>query len=1004
MPVGPVSGTGVGGGGGLRIVEEFSATTLAGARAARDTHFAANPTELAELDANTNLLIRLDETTGNTSVWEFRLGGAWVIGQNLAQGPQGDIGPRGETFPTGQTADELLVSTSASTEEWRAIADIVPSVFQTGDTERITQAKTFGGALVDFNAATRTGPAINISFDRADGTQDSETISAGMIVDAFEALAQAQRLDVDAGTQGDLPIARVNGVGTLSSATPQRSQRGDGAVGTSTDLARADHRHQSANTGINVVEFANESQLNSLESLTVVGLNPVLALATGSFTTAKTTVPAGHRTIRTGDLFAWDQGTSNTPGNGNWYRVARADDIPSRWMTLFAGDGGTLAPEADEVLKVNAGGVLAYGDVEERNLTTQVQSRLLPDSPSDDQIARYDSATSAWVAEDLPATATGATTFAGLTDTPNSLTGQGGKYVSVNSGGTQLEFVDAPSAGTSLTRPTTAEIEAGTSTTIRGYAPADVNAQIENERDPDYSSATDSTTGTRKVRLSAANVSTIVGDAQTQSDWTETSTSNPAYIENKPTVYTQAQIEELARDAVGAALRAGTHITNIQIDDGANTITINADTQSGQGGGGLTIEQVRDGVAAFLQGTAPVTVTHDDDANTLTIAVGTASTTANGLMTSTDKGKLDGIAANAIASVTSDATLSGDGTSTSALSVANPFTAADETKLDGIATQATRNTDADIQELARDALGAALTAGSNITITPNDSANTITIASTASGGGLASVTSDATLTGNGTSGSPLSVANAFTQADETKLDGIATSATRNTDAEIDERARDAVGNALVGTLPITISLDDGNDTITIAANAASTSAAGVTEYATDIEAQGVASGSVALTPSNIAALLAAVAPLAAAATAAVGTSNRLARADHVHPIAATPDPNAHSQTRYLGISTTTTITDADLTTGATSTSDTDDTFAAPTWASGYRYIFAAVPDDTGDITGLQQEGGGQLGLITNLTRIAGTRTLNGTAYKVWRTTDQWPQGLSGDTLTINQAA
>ena len=494
-------------------------------------------------------------------------------------------------------------------------------------------------------------------------------------------------------------------------------------------------------------------------------------------------------------------------------------------MTLFAGDGGALAPEADEVLKVNAGGVLAYGDVEERNLTTQVQSRLLPDSPSDDQIARYDSATSAWVAEDLPATATGATTFAGLTDTPNSLTGQGGKYVSVNSGGTQLEFVDAPSAGTSLTRPTTAEIEAGTSTTIRGYAPADVNAQIENERDPEYSSATDSTTGTRKVR-SVRPTSPPSWATPRRVNWTETSTSNPAYIENKPTVYTQAQIEELARDAVGAALRAGTHITNIQIDDGANTITINADTQSGQGGGGLTIEQVRDGVAAFLQGTAPVTVTHDDDANTLTIAVGTASTTANGLMTSTDKGKLDGIAANALASVTSDATLSGDGTSTSALSVANPFTAADESKLDGIATQATRNTDADIQELARDALGAGPDGGSNITITPSDTNDTITIASTASGGGLAAVTSDATLTGNGTSGSPLSVANAFTQADETKLDGIATSATRNTDAEIDERARDAVGNALVGALPITISLDDNANSITIGANVASTSAAG----------------------------------------------------------------------------------------------------------------------------------------------------------------------------------
>ena len=39
------------------------------------------------------------------------------------------------------------------------------------------------------------------------------------------------------------------------------------------------------------------------------------------------------------------------------------------------------------------------------------------------------------------------TTFAGLTDTPASLSGQGGKYLAVNTGGTALEFVDAPSGG-----------------------------------------------------------------------------------------------------------------------------------------------------------------------------------------------------------------------------------------------------------------------------------------------------------------------------------------------------------------------------------------------------------------------------------------------------------------------------------------------------------------------------------------------------------------------------
>jgi hypothetical protein len=80
-------------------------------------------------------------------------------------------------------------------------------------------------------------------------------------------------------------------------------------------------------------------------------------------------------------------------------------------------------------------------------------------------------------------------------------------------------------------------------------------------------------------------------------------------------------------------------------------------------------------------------------------------------------------------------------------SAAGVLTAADKTKLDGIATAATANstdtqlrdrsthtgsqtasTISDFAETARDTLGAALVAGSNVTITPNDGADTITIA------------------------------------------------------------------------------------------------------------------------------------------------------------------------------------------------------------------------------------------------------------------------------------
>ena len=53
----------------------------------------------------------------------------------------------------------------------------------------------------------------------------------------------------------------------------------------------------------------------------------------------------------------------------------------------------------------------------------------------------------------------------------------------------------------------------------------------------------------------------------------------------------------------------------------------------------------------------------------------------------------------------------------------------------------------------------------------------INLANTGSGGGLATVSTDATITGDGTSGDPLSVANPFTDADETKLDNIEAGAT-----------------------------------------------------------------------------------------------------------------------------------------------------------------------------------------------------------------------------------
>ena len=143
--------------------------------------------------------------------------------------------------------------------------------------------------------------------------------------------------------------------------------------------------------------------------------------------------------------------------------------------------------------------------------------------------------------------------------------------------------------------------------------------------------------------------------------------------------------------------------------------------------------------------------------------------------TAADETKLDGIATGAtrVTSIRTDATISGNGISTN-LSVANPFTDADERKLDGIAAGAEVNVQANWTATSGDAfirnkptLGpqAPSTSGNaNKFLGVNSSATALEYKDAPTGGGttgLTSVSSDTTLTGSGTSGDPLKVANPF---------------------------------------------------------------------------------------------------------------------------------------------------------------------------------------------------------------------------------------------------
>ena len=122
-----------------------------------------------------------------------------------------------------------------------------------------------------------------------------------------------------------------------------------------------------------------------------------------------------------------------------------------------------------------------------------------------------------------------------------------------------------------------------------------------------------------------------------------------------------------------------------------------------------------------------------------------------------------------------DATVSGDGTASSPLSVANPFTPAEKTKLASIEGSATE--DQTPQEI-RDALQ---------TLASDDRLDASAIKNLPTGtggtGGIASIFTNNSLLGSGTSADPLRVASPFSPAEKTKLTGIEEGATADQSAD-----------------------------------------------------------------------------------------------------------------------------------------------------------------------------------------------------------------------------
>ena len=314
--------------------------------------------------------------------------------------------------------------------------------------------------------------------------------------------------------------------------------------------------------------------------------------------------------------------------------------------------------------------------------------------------------------------------------------------------------------------------------------------------------ATDTTAGLMSG-LDKAKLDTIAQNAEVnvQADWDTTNTTNDSYIQNKPS---DAEFGDKAfsnpptdlttteQAAVRSAIGAGTGGSITVAGFGTEEVaSVNLDSSGGYNWIATTSIEIPAGdwwlVNAGYSADARWIVILTDDIRAVTASSGTGASatgeyieingvggrmrlgrdSSNMLRVATQRNvddptplRIRRILPNSGSNtVTTDATISGDGGTATPLSVANPFTAADETKLDGIATGAEVNVQADWTE----------------TDTASDSyiANKPTIP---------------TVPGNATT----AAAGLMSSADKTKLDGIESGAEVNVNADWNANSGDAL--------------------------------------------------------------------------------------------------------------------------------------------------------------------------------------------------------------------
>ena len=181
------------------------------------------------------------------------------------------------------------------------------------------------------------------------------------------------------------------------------------------------------------------AEVDTLDSVTGRGNTTINNVSVGQLTAGGLLYPNTNGTA--GQVL-----TSDGAGNIIWQNTASGGSNVTAINQLT--DVSISAPSSGDVLYFN-GANWTNGPVGSGGYSdSDVNLHLNVSSATAGKILSWNGTDFVWVDDQTGGSST--TTFVGLTDTPASYLGQGGKYVAVNSGATAIEFINPPTIPTTL--------------------------------------------------------------------------------------------------------------------------------------------------------------------------------------------------------------------------------------------------------------------------------------------------------------------------------------------------------------------------------------------------------------------------------------------------------------------------------------------------------------------------------------------------------------------------